>query len=447
MTFAALPDRYLSNGAFTVAGTASSGLTVAFSSTTAAVCTVSGTTMVTPIALGICTIAADQAGTVNYGPAPQVTRSFIVNGPSAARMSLDRPAASTVLPAMTAFFVGGWAVDLGAGAGVGVTNVDVWAYPIVNGLLGTPVFLGRTAAHLPRGDVRAEYGNQFANSGWALTAAGLPAGQYLIAALAQSGVTGTFNDLQTATITSQAVGAHPVVAIDTPQPFATFGPTLLVTGWTIDAGASSGTGVDDVHVWAYPVSGGMLGAPIFLGAATLGFGRPDVAATFGAQFTASGYVLRSSALAPGTYRVVVLAHSTVSGLFNQSPLVDVTIAAAATPDPWMAIESLAGGSTKTQPFLVAGWAVDFGAAVGPGVDQVHVWATRVSDGTKTFLGVASYGSTRSDVSALFGPTFANSGYSLSVSGLTPDVYDITVFARSTVTGGFNQAQTVRVNVN
>ena len=446
ITFGALVDRYLTDGAFSVSATASSGLTVTFSSTTTSVCTVSGAT-VTPVILGTCTVAADQAGNTNYGAAPQVTQSFIVNGPSAARMSLDRPMTAMVVPAVTPFFLGGWALDLGAGSGVGVSAVHLWAYPIVNGLLGTPTFLGLATSALPRADVGALYGSQFNASGWSLTAGGLPAGQYEIVAWAHSAVTGTFNDVQTAVITSAAAGANPVVAVDTPHPFATFGPTLLVTGWTIDAGASTGTGVDAVHVWAYPFTGGVLGTPTFLGTASLGFGRPDVAAIFGAAFASSGYALQSSALAPGPYRLVVFAHSTVSGLFNPSTFVDVTVAAAATPDPWMALENPPANSTQQQPFLTTGWALDFGAAVGPGVDMIHVWATRVSDGTQTFLGMASYGAARSDVAALFGSSFSASGYSLSVTGLTPGTYDLSVFARSTVTGTFNQVQTVRVNVN
>ena len=445
ITFNALGNKTFGAAPFGVGASASSGLSVTFASTTTSVCTVSGTT-VTLVVVGQCTIAADQAGSANYNAAPQVTQSFAVNAASQPRMSLDVPQTSAVVPALTPMVLAGWALDVGAGAGVGVSNVHLWAYPIVNGLLGTPVFLGAAALNLSRPDVGALYGSQFTSSGWSLTAAGLPAGQYLIAAQAQSTVTGTFNDLQTAVVTSQATGADPVVTVDAPHVFATVGPTLLVTGWTVDAGASSGTGVDVVHVWAYPYAGGVLGTPVFLGAASLGFGRSDVAAIFGAQFAPSGYTLQSSALAPRTYRLLVFAHSTVSGLFNSSSFVDFTVTAAATPNPWMALENPSAGSTQQQPFLTTGWALDFGAAVGPGVDMIHVWATRVSDGAQTFLGAASYGSSRSDVAAIFGSSFGASGYSLSVSGLASGTYDITVFARSTVTGTFNQMQTVRVGV-
>ncbi len=62
----------------TLSATASSGLTVAFSSATTGVCTVSGTTL-TFVTAGLCTINADQAGNSAYNAAPQVPQSFNVN--------------------------------------------------------------------------------------------------------------------------------------------------------------------------------------------------------------------------------------------------------------------------------------------------------------------------------------------------------------------------------
>jgi|GEM_PF-1610345 len=78
ITFAALAGKGLGSAPFTVSATASSGLAVAFKSTTTAICTVSGST-VTIIALGTCTIAANQAGNATYSVAPQVTQSFAVS--------------------------------------------------------------------------------------------------------------------------------------------------------------------------------------------------------------------------------------------------------------------------------------------------------------------------------------------------------------------------------
>lgn len=71
----ALQDRHLGSGTFGLSASASSGLTVAFSSLTTATCTVSGTT-VTLVAVGLCTIAADQAGNAIFASAPQVQQSF-----------------------------------------------------------------------------------------------------------------------------------------------------------------------------------------------------------------------------------------------------------------------------------------------------------------------------------------------------------------------------------
>jgi RHS repeat-associated protein len=64
----------------TLSATSSSGLTVTFTSVTTGFCTVSGTT-VTPVAVGTCTINANQSGNVTYNPATQVQQSFsIVKG-------------------------------------------------------------------------------------------------------------------------------------------------------------------------------------------------------------------------------------------------------------------------------------------------------------------------------------------------------------------------------
>jgi RHS repeat-associated protein len=63
-----------------LSATSSSGLTVTFTSVTTGFCTVSGTT-VTPVAVGTCTINANQSGNVTYNPATQVQQSFsIVKG-------------------------------------------------------------------------------------------------------------------------------------------------------------------------------------------------------------------------------------------------------------------------------------------------------------------------------------------------------------------------------
>ena len=76
ITFGALPNRTFGDPDFTVLGTASSGLTVVFSST--GNCTVAGVT-VHLTGIGSCTITASQAGDADYNPAASVPRSFTIN--------------------------------------------------------------------------------------------------------------------------------------------------------------------------------------------------------------------------------------------------------------------------------------------------------------------------------------------------------------------------------
>jgi hypothetical protein len=103
-------------------------------------------------------------------------------------------------------------------------------------------------------------------------------------------------------------------------------------------------------------------------------------------------------------------------------------------------------SDVTQPFMLAGWALDLGAERGSGIDTVHVWAYPVAGGAPTFAGVAEVGGKRPDVAAVHGDQFLESSYGLIVNALTPGEYDLAVFAYSTVTGGFVPAKVVRVTV-
>ena len=77
ITFNNLPNVTLGTAPFTLSATASSALTVTFSSLTPSVCTVSGNT-VTILTVGLCTVQADQAGNTLFNSAPSVQRSFSV---------------------------------------------------------------------------------------------------------------------------------------------------------------------------------------------------------------------------------------------------------------------------------------------------------------------------------------------------------------------------------
>ncbi len=115
----------------------------------------------------------------------------------------------------------------------------------------------------------------------------------------------------------------PQTVIDSPLPPDTiFSDTIVVAGWAADLDSAVDTGVDAVHVWAYPASGE---DPVWIGAAAYGGARPDVATVYGNRYLNSGYGMTVEGLAPGTYDLAVFAYSTVTGRFGPARLVRVTV--------------------------------------------------------------------------------------------------------------------------
>lgn len=76
ISFAPINDMPV-NSVFSLSATSSSGLAVTFSSQTQTVCTVAGN-VVSLVASGVCTIAANQSGGAGYTAAPSVMQSFSV---------------------------------------------------------------------------------------------------------------------------------------------------------------------------------------------------------------------------------------------------------------------------------------------------------------------------------------------------------------------------------
>jgi YVTN family beta-propeller protein len=223
---------------------------------------------------------------------------------------------------------------------------------------------------------------------------------------------------------------------------------FTITGWAIDQNAFNGprgspsTGVDQLHVWAYPAAGG---APILVDVLrsypAYGAARPDIAAIYGEKYFFSGFTLVVRNLPSGTYTLALFAYSTRSNTFSNVQTVDVTVREAAV---LIAIDRPAAGVVQGPSFTVAGWAVDTAAATGPGVDVVHVWAYPASGAGPVFLGQAAYGGSRPDVAAYLGSSFTDCGYGLTAS-LPAGDYTLVVFARSVATKQF-KSQTVRITV-
>ena len=169
------------------------------------------------------------------------------------------------------------------------------------------------------------------------------------------------------TLARPAAAQNPVrLSVDMPSPNAMAAIPFVVAGWALDPTAASGTGVDAVHVWAFPSSGG---APIFLGSATMGQTRSDVGSYFGAQFTTAGFGLQvTRALAPGLYNVQVFAHqqSTASWapaveiplIMSKTTLSDLVCAANEVPQwngtIWICASSPAGVAGPQGPVGPAG---------------------------------------------------------------------------------------------
>lgn len=120
--------------------------------------------------------------------------------------------------------------------------------------------------------------------------------------------------------TSNRVG--PQVVIDLPASEAALAGDFVVAGWAVDLDDGVGTGVDTVHVWAYPSGGGR---PLFLGAAETAGDRPDVATLFGPRFRRSGYGLTVAGLPPGSWNLAVFAWSTVQNGFVPARVVRVAV--------------------------------------------------------------------------------------------------------------------------
>jgi hypothetical protein len=237
------------------------------------------------------------------------------------RMSLDIPVTGS--SAMGRVTVAGWAIDLNSSAGSGVDAVHVHAFRVGG---GTPIFLG-AASVMPRADVGSAYGSRFTNGGFTLSAP-LPPGTYDVAAYAHSTVTGTFTAVRAARVTVLAAAGNPFMWVDTPtheQAVGKWPTTFDLAGWAIDRSSGSGSGIDGVHLWAYPVAGG---SPFWLGECALGIPRPDVAAAFGPQFLNSGFhraVGIPSSVPSGAYDIVVWAHSSVAGSFTNWHVVRVVV--------------------------------------------------------------------------------------------------------------------------
>ena len=113
--------------------------------------------------------------------------------------------------------------------------------------------------------------------------------------------------------TAAPASAAVTLCVDTPRANTTLRTPFNIGGWALDTSSTSGTGISTLHVWAFPATGA---SPVFLGVASMGGARTDVAAVYGSRFTSSGFNLGVATLAPGAYTIVVYPFSARMNAFD-----------------------------------------------------------------------------------------------------------------------------------
>jgi hypothetical protein len=370
----------------------------------------------------------------------QVSTTIPATGTSQSMLTVDRPFAGSVLP--SDLLLSGWSIDRAATTGTGIDAVHVYAYRNP-GSGAAPTFLGVASYGGSRPDVGAAYGSRFANSGFSLPVVGLAVGTYDLAFYGRSTVTGTFNVVQTrrVTISTAPPITGPAAAIGLPAPNATVRTWLSIGGWALDVRSTSGPGMDVVQVWGYPNPGSGQ-TPVFIGNAQYGIVRQDVANAFGNnRYRTSGFYMDVMSMPAGVWDIVVMPRSTVTGAFEIARVTRITV------DPAVLITIDAPGATAANPFTLRGWSIDRRATSSGGIDTLHVYAypNPGSGAQPIWLGAVTPNQSRPDVAAAFGSQYNLSGYSLPV-GLAPGVYDLVIFAHSSLTNRFDNGRLIRITV-
>jgi hypothetical protein len=262
-----------------------------------------------------------------YSTAPVKVSTFAPT--SNPQIGIDTPTPSQVVT--SSFEIGGWLLDANATSGTGVDDVKI--YVQLPGAQGPGLLIGHGRLGLSRPDVGAVYGSQFSNSGFHYTITGLSPGPATLWVIGHSTVTNTDSISKSVPFTVSATG---LMSVDVPATESTItANTFSVSGWAIDRSvetatpSQSGTGIDSIVVYAFHNPGS--GEPaVFLGTATYGtIQRPDVQAFFGNRYLNCGYVFTvdraAAGLGTGEYNFVPIAHSTITGLYDNLAIVRVVL--------------------------------------------------------------------------------------------------------------------------
>lgn len=239
-----------------------------------------------------------------------------------------------------------------------------------------------------------------------------------------------------------------LISLDSPKNGQNVSGSLELTGWAIEASALNCSGITSVHVY----DGKANGEQNMLGVATYGISRPDVADAFGRSgFKNSGFSLNidSTRMKDGSHTLYVYAYNTYLGW--KYATVNVNVAnggsgqttnntteeniylsqtkanitetnnssgylSSGVQKVLINVDTPQNGQALSGKFELTGWAVERSAVNSTGITAIHVYDGK-ANGTSNFLGVATYGTSRSDVADYFGKNnLRNSGFKLNIDG-------------------------------
>ena len=213
------------------------------------------------------------------------------------------------------FILRGWAIDKDSTSGPGVNAIQVWA---VSQSSSAQYNLGWVPVGVEnRTEVASAHGSNFLASGFNAKVAHIPPGGYTLVLFAFSTVTNT-TEYDKPHYVPVTVAGGVITKVTTPawgQVFGNHGIGMTVSGWAVDMSKPTGTGVDQVYVYAVKAS---TGTASLLGGASYGQVRPEVGVQLGDfRFNPSGFTLTNTvSLSSGLYYILVFSHSVGAAQFN-----------------------------------------------------------------------------------------------------------------------------------
>lgn len=316
ITFAQPAGATYLDAPFALGGSASSGLTVAYASSTTDVCTVAGG-IVTIVGAGDCTITASQAGNANYNAAADVTQTFTVA--RAAQAALSMTSASSAVYGQT--------ITLAAsgGSGTGALSFSVTSPAGVGrcSLNGTTLTLGNAGSVCKVQATKAQDANYLLTTSAEQTITISQAGQTL--AFTSTVPTAPLpNDTYSpaassiSTVTGSASGVVPTFTVAGACTIAGGVVTFTVTGnCTVTASGASNTNFTAAAAVTQVIAVGSLNQ-------TITFAQPSNVA-----FGSSGFAANGSA-SSGLTVTYALGAGTTNGACSVSTLGAVSILAVGT---------------------------------------------------------------------------------------------------------------------